>query len=545
MRSPLIHRLLTTLLSVALLSFFTGCDRSKPVTPEAKAAFENVIPRPTSAQLTGMTFFLTGETTIFAEGEHEEVKKVAAFLAGLLNPATGFETKVQSGERAPDKDVIMLSLTQEEDFGDEGYDLTITEDQVRISANKPAGLFYGVQTLRQLLPTPIESQTTQDAAWEIATGTIRDSPKYAWRGSMLDVARHFFPVEDVKRYIDLISMYKINRFHMHLSDDQGWRIEIKSWPNLTQLGAVTEVGGGEGGYYTQEQYKEIVAYAQDRFVTVIPEIDLPGHINAALVSYPELNVNPSIRREPGIPDPKEKPVPGQLYTGIRVGFSTLDITKPITFEFVEGVLGELAAITPGPYLHIGGDEAAVTKKPDYIAFINRFKEIVEANGKQMIGWEEIAQAAIDSTVVVQHWHSSDYAKMAAEKGAKMILSPATKVYLDMQYDSTTKIGLHWAAYIEVDTNYSWDPTTWVEGLPEENILGVEAPLWTETVQNMDDIEYLVFPRLPGVAEIGWSQGERNWDEYRTRLGAQAPRWETMGVDFYRSPKVDWAGAPAP
>jgi hexosaminidase len=354
---------------------------------------------------------------------------------------------------------------------------------------------------------------------------------------MLDVARHFFSVADVKRYIDLISHYKMNILHLHLSDDQGWRIEIKSWPNLTRIGGSTEVGGGKGGFYTQEQYKDIVAYAQSRFVTIVPEIDLPGHINSALASYPELNAGPPIKIEPG---EKVRPVPGQLYTGIEVGFSTLHIKKEATFKFVNDVLRELAALTPGPYLHIGGDEAAVTKKEDYIQFINRFKGIVASHGKKMIGWEEIAQGDIDSTVLVQHWHSEQYAKTAAEKGAKLIFSPSKKVYLDMQYDSTTKLGLHWAAYIEADSSYMWDPATRVPGIEKSQIVGVEAPLWTETIVTMDDIEYMIFPRLPGIAEIGWTaSANRDWNEYKARVGKQGKRWKEMDINYYQSPVIQW------
>src|SRR5690606_18923241 len=236
-------------------------------------------------------------------------------------------------------------------------------------------------------------------------------------------------------------------------------------------------------------YADIVAYAQDHYITIVPEIDMPGHTNAALASYSELNDGPSIRLEAGSPvNPAEsnnpalsmKPVAGKLYTGVEVGFSTLHFKKEITLKFVEDVVREIASMTPGPYMHIGGDEAAVTKKEDYIQFINQFKTIVESHGKKMVGWEEIAQGDIDDNVMLQYWHAEKYAKMAVDKGAKLILSPSKKVYLDMQYDSTSRIGLHWAAYIEVDSSYQWDPATYINGVSAEHIAGVEAPLWTET-----------------------------------------------------------------
>lgn len=528
----------TTLGLLAALIFFS-CEQNKPASEEAKLRFESLIPKPVTANMTGNSFTLGRDAKIVVTSSHEGVRNVANFLQQKLRPATGFDVEISEGEKGGKGDIV-LSIGDDMELGEEGYALAIEDDQIKIMANTPTGLFWGAQTLRQLLPEEIEGSTAAaNVSWEVAAGTIRDYPRYAWRGSMLDVARHFFGVDDVKRYIDLISLYKMNILHLHLSDDQGWRIEIKSWPNLTAIGGRTQVGGAKGGFFTQEEYKELVAYARSRYITIIPEIDMPGHINAALVSYKELNPGPAINREPASTRPN-RPKAGEVYTGTEVGFSTLDVRKDVTFKFVNDVLRELADITPGPYLHIGGDEAAVTKKPDYIEFINRFKEIVEANGKKMIGWEEIAQANLDSTVTVQYWHSQQYARMAAEKGAKLIFSPAQKVYLDMQYDSTTKLGLHWAAYIEVDSSYMWDPATRVDGVNPEQIRGVEAPLWTETIVTMDDIEYMVFPRLPGVAEIGWTAATaREWSEYKTRLANQTPRWDALEIDYYKSPKVDW------
>jgi hexosaminidase len=517
---------------IVLTFFVASCNNSKPTSPEAKLAFDRVIPKAISANATGKTFLINGKTTIVADSS---LTDVANYLAENLKTITGLSINMSS--EAQEGSVILSLKGGSSSFGDEGYELQIDDDQIKITANKPAGIFYGIQTLRQIIADK-DDKTSRDE-WEVATGTITDHPEYAWRGSMLDVARHFFSVEDVKRYIDLLSYYKINILHLHLSDDQGWRIEIKSWPNLTAIGGQSQVGGGKGGFYTQEQYKDIVAYAQSRFITIVPEIDLPGHTNAALVSYKdELLPGPSIKLEAG---EKSRPVAGQPHIGTEVGFSTLSLKKESTMKFVSDVIREIAAITPGPYFHVGGDEAAVTKKPDYIEFVNRFKEIVNANGKIMIGWEEIAQADLDSTAILQYWHSSDYAKMGAEKGAKILFSPSKKAYLDMQYDSTSRIGLHWAAYIEVDSSYQWDPATLVPDIEREQIIGVEAPLWTETVVNMDDIEYLVFPRLLSVAEIGWTpSSSRNWDDYKVRLANHAKPLKAMGIDFYRSAKVPWA-----
>ncbi len=528
---------------------FTSCNSSKPASPEASEALQSVIPKPSSVEATGNTFTLTEATGIYVDAGSEEIKNIAQYLSDKLKPSTGFALSVSNaesnGQRA--KGNIYLTTTGVEDsLGDEGYTLTVSDESITLAANKPAGLFRGVQTIRQLLPAKVEMNEKQEGPWEMATATIRDVPSYSYRGSMLDVGRHFFGVEDVKRYIDMISYYKMNFLHLGLTNDQGWRIEIKSWPNLAKHGGSTQVGGGKGGYYTQDQYKEIVAYAQSRYITVVPEIDMPGHTNAALASYGELNggtIVPTegrieLNRKEQILNGKSKPT--ELYTGIEVGFSTLRVEKEETFKFINDVIRELSEITPGPYIHIGGDESHATKKEDYIVFVKKFREIVQANKKIMIGWEEIAQGDIGEDVIAQFWTSPKYGELAAEKGSKLIMSPSKKTYMDMQYDSTTKLGLHWAAYIEVDSAYSWDPTDYLNGVSKENILGIEAPLWTETIVTMNDIEYMIFPRLSGYAEIGWSVNpKKSWDEYKVRLATHGPRWKAMDIDYYKSKLVQW------
>lgn len=356
------------------------------------------------------------------------------------------------------------------------------------------------------------------------TGVIRDYPRYPWRGLMLDVARHFFPVEEVKRYIDLAAAYKLNRLHLHLTDDQGWRIEIKSWPDLARIGGSTAVGGAEGGFYTQEAYAELVAYAQDRYITLIPEIDMPGHTHAALAAYPELNCD-------GIAPP--------LYTGTKVGFSSLCTTKSITYEFIRDVVREIAALTPGPYIHIGGDEALATDPALYAAFITEVQAIVREHDKTMIGWEEIGQVALDTGTIVQHW-ASGQAVAAANKGAKVIMSPATKTYLDMKYDKDSPLGLDWAGFVNVESAYHWDPARQLPNLDEAAILGLEGCLWTETMATAADREFMLLPRLPGLAEIAWSPSDgRDWAEFRNRLSHHSRRWTMMGQNYHRSPELDW------
>ena len=488
---------------------------------------ENIIPKPVSVTANGETFRLSRNAGIYVQGTSGQLDEIAGYLAGMLRPATGFSLEVKAAEGTPPKGSILLTLSGAGAPGNEGYVLEITKKLVKISANTPAGLFNGIQTFRQLLPAEVEMKTKQEVDWFAAGGVITDYPDYSYRGAMLDVTRHFLPIEAVKRYIDLISAYKMNHLHLHLSDDQGWRIEIKSWPNLTEYGSKTQVGGGEGGFFTQEQYKDIVRYAGERNVTIVPEIDMPSHTNAALASYAELNMD---GKAPG------------LYTGVEVGFNTLDANKEITYQFVEDVFRELAGITPGPYLHIGGDESHVTKKEDYIKFVERVQDIVLKLGKTSIGWDEISTGVLRPGSVAQYWSSAKNAKSAVEQNAKLLMSPSSRAYIDMKYDRSTPkdFGYTWAGLIEVDKGYNWDPATLEEGIGRENIIGVEAPLWTETITNIKEAEYLAFPRLPGIAEIGWTPAEnRNWDEYKIRLGNHAKRFKAMDINYYPSTLVPW------
>ena len=283
---------------------------------------------------------------------------------------------------------------------------------------------------------------------------------------------------------------------------------------------------------------EIVKYASDRHILIIPEIDMPGHTQAALAAYPELSCDGQARMVAAVEEMSTE-YPG-LYTGTEVGFSTLCTGQETTYKIINDVIEELASITPGPYIHIGGDESHSTEKEDYIMFMERAQAMVKAHGKKSIGWDEIAQTDVEDGTIVQFWASEENTRAAIEKGAQLLMSPAKKAYLDMQYDSTTRIGLHWAAYIEVDEGYNWDPATYMSEVPRENIIGIEAPLWTETTEDMDDLEYLAFPRLPGYAEIGWTPNSlRNWEEYKYRLAAHGKRFTAMNIDYYRSDRVPW------
>ncbi|MFC7530352.1 beta-N-acetylhexosaminidase [Actinoplanes sp. GCM10030250] len=489
------------------------------------ASLAGVLPAPAgTAPDPHAAFTLNQDTVITASGA---AAPVAERLAEAFRPATGFPLPVVPNATG---NALALVLT-DVGLGDEGYRLEVRTGGVEVRAARPAGLFAGVQTLRQLLPPEIESATPQRANWVIPGGRIDDRPRYAYRGAMLDLARHFHEPREVRRYIDQISRFKINYLHLHLSDDQGWRIQIDSWPRLTTVGGAqgTGVRGSGGGYLTKDDYRSLIRYAADRFVTIVPEIDMPGHVNAAQVAYPELTCD-GVAPRPRI--------------DIRVGYSSLCAGKEITYRFAEDVIRELAAMTPGPYLHIGGDEAHSTSHADYLTFGERVLPLVPRYGKIPMGWQEIAATRAARNAVVQHWnHEWDTGPVvaAATAGAKVVMSPANKAYLDMQYDLLTPGGLHWAGTIEVRAAYEWNPGRLLSGVPEESVLGVEAPLWSETLTDSGDIEFLAFPRLVALAELGWSpRATHDWSSFRARLGAYGPRWIRQGVRFYRSPQISWS-----
>lgn len=484
----------------------------------------SIIPKPLSYEEGVGEFNITKDTSIYINGKNEketkEINKVAEFLKEKLQPATGFELNIIKGDNPPQGNIYLTTVGGEESQGNEGYEMIINDEGLKIIAFKPEGLSRGVQTLRQLLPAYIEGNAVVDnVRWIVPAATIEDKPEYSYRGLMIDVARHFFTEDEVKRQIDLAAQYKINRVHLHLSDDQGWRLEIKKYPDLTLIGGSTEVGGGPGGYYTQEQFKEIVEYAQERYVEIIPEFDMPGHSNAALASYGFLN-----------PDGEKKP----LYTGIEVGFSTFMTHSEKTYEFIDDVIKEVSAISPSKYFHIGGDEAEATPKADYNYFVGRVAKIAEKYGKTPIGWDPIdTSPEINSSVILQNWKDSN--EEARKKDMKMIISIAGKTYLDMKYNESTPYGLDWAGYIPVETAYNWDPTDFA---PKDLVLGIEAPLWTETISTQDQMDYMIYPGLLGYAEIGWTPKEnRDWNEYKVRLEKQGERMFNEGINYYEDPTI--------
>lgn len=463
----------------------------------------------------------------------------AGILAEALRASTGFALPVAivgADDDTPSSGAdVTLSIDSGLATSGGAYRLTATASGIEILGVDAEGVQYGTQTLRQLLPPANWATTAAESQdWSVAATVIDDAPRFGYRGVMLDVARHFFTVEQVQRLIDQIAALKLNHLHLHLTDDQGWRLAIAGRPELTGVGAATAVGGGDGGSYTADDYRAIVDYAADRCVTIVPEIDVPGHTNAALAACPELNPDGVARRP---------------YTGTEVGFSTLDIHAESTYTFLQDVFTQLAAMTPGPYLHLGGDEALVTTDEDFLYFARRVSELVATTGKTAIAWHEFgASRDLTPGTVGQYWNyvspedgHAEKLRSFVDQGGRVIMSPADAAYLDMQYPDVATAGLTWAdGPTSVERSAAWEPTDVVAGVGEQEILGVEAPLWTETVGDVETLEFLVFPRIASIAEIGWSERRApDWADFRGRLADIARGWSAAGIAFHRSPEVDW------
>ncbi|WP_051385983.1 beta-N-acetylhexosaminidase [Actinokineospora inagensis] len=520
------------------------------VPTEAVAAGESatagLVPRPVAAESTGSDpFTVTENSGIVARGA---ARAVGEYLGELLRPATGYRLPVTSHAARRGDIVLDLGVGKApEGHAAEGYRLVADERAVTISADTPAGLFLGVQTLRQLLPAWVGSRTRVDVPWRVRAVRISDYPRFAYRGVMLDVARSFLSVAEVERYIDTAVQVKVNTLHLHLTDDQAWRIAIDQpadnpsgldYGALTRVGSLgatdvlgngTPLGTGPGvrGSYSRRDYAEIVAHARSRFVTVVPEIDGPGHTNAALASIARLN-----------PDDVAKP----MNNTANVGYSTLDATSPVTYEFLHTVLTQVAALTPGPYLHIGGDEATATGHDNYLNYVRTVLPEVAALGKLPMGWNEYAAADLPPGAVVQFWRGSslDQVIRQAARGAKVVMSPAGTSYLDQKYDPTSPIGLNWACRdaCDYDRYYDWNPVP--TGLSESDVLGVCGPLWSETIRGLAQAEWLSYPRLASLAEIGWTpQSDRALPDFTARLAALGSRLTIAGVNFRPSPTVPW------
>ncbi len=497
-----------------------AADSEQPV-------FNGIIPAPVSYTVVpGETFELTPTTRIVVVSDDAEATAVAERFATWLRRPTGLPLPV--GGEASKGDVV-LTIAPSDELGAEGYTLWVQSSGVHIVAAAPAGLFRALTTLRQLLPPAVEATDVQPGPWTVPGVEIGDRPRFEYRGTMLDVARHFFSVDDVLRYIDVISLYKINVLHLHLTDDQGWRLTVPGWPRLTEVGGPSDIDGGPGGFYSQADYARIVEYAAERFIEVIPEIDGPGHASAALIAYPELSCD-------GV-------APPPFHHG-GISEVSLCATADSTYAFLGDVFDALAA-EPGRFIHIGGDEAIGTPHEDFIEFVPRAAELVVGRGRSPVMWHEAAQAALPPDSVVQYWglgqdEATELARRAVAQGARLILSPANHAYLDQKYDQDTPLGLEWAGLVPVSASYAWEPAALIDGVAETSIIGVESALWSETTADLAAVEYLAFPRLAGIAEIAWSPPTALvWDDYRQRLAGHGPRWDVAGVNYFRSPEVPW------
>ena len=488
-----------------------------------------LVPAPISLTLTGGPAFRFRPGLRLVAGNTPEEISLGVLAADIVGRRVGFPIDLVMGPGGQGQ-TIELVLDAEAGPAEadpaERYRLTVTADRIELRAPRAAGLLRGLTTLRQL------GVRRADESLEIPAVIIEDAPRFSWRGLSLDVVRHFLSVDLVKSVISVMADYKLNVLHLHLTDDQGWRLALPSRPLLTERSAQSEVGGGVGGFYSAEDYATLVAYAAARHVTIVPEINMPGHVNAALHAYGSLTESGSATG---------------AYTGTEVGFSQLHRELPATRDFLADVFGDLAAMTPGQYVHIGGDEVFGIDPDEYAWFVRTAQDLVRAAGKTAVGWQEIAATELDPGVVVQYWDPREPAEpliAAAAAGARLLLSPGSKVYLDMKYDASTALGLEWAGHIELRDAYDWEPADLIPGLPAEAILGVEAAVWTETITTPDELFTMLLPRLAAVAEVAWSPAaSRDWAGFRERIAGQAHSWDHAELAWYPSPQVDWSTGP--
>jgi hexosaminidase len=517
----------------------------------------NLIPQPVDVQQSEGLFLLTQTSTVGYD--NQDVRKIAEMFSQKMNSATGFSIKPQQVSTASIQ--FKINKVTDAQIGKEGYTLVSSPNGVVISANGTPGLFYGMQTLLQLLPKEIESKTTVNATWSVPSVKITDYPRFGWRGIMLDVSRNFFTKEEVKEYIDQISRFKYNTFHWHLTDDNGWRIEIKSLPKLTEVGAWrvprygqfskrAEPKQGEaatvGGFYTQTDIKEIIQYAQDRNVTIVPEVDVPGHSMAAIAAYPELSCTK---------DPNTKVNPGSSFsewyndgTFKMMIDNTLNPSDEKVYAFLDKVFTEIATLFPNQYIHVGGDECykgfwtkdpgcqALMKKmnmtkPEELQayFMKRVESILKSKGKKLIGWDEILEGGIAPEATVMSWRGIKGGIEAAKLGHDVVMTPTTFAYIDYQQGEPT-IEPPIYASLRLNKCYSFDPVP--EGVDAKYILGGQGNLWTEQIVTLRHAEYMVWPRGWALAEDFWSpNASKNWNNFIQRVEKQFARYDIAGINY--------------
>jgi len=507
----------------------------------------SIIPKPVEMQK-GTGHFHLPKNVVIHSSAAPELAQTLSFLKERLSVPTGFHvTAAGSTENASVK--LLINSVIDQKLGSEGYHLSVTTSHIIIRANQPAGLFYGVQTLLQLLPKEIESKTiVKDVHWVIPSVEITDYPKLGWRGLMFDVARHFFTKEEVKQYIIAMARYKYNLLHLHLTDDEGWRIEIKGFPKLTEVGAWNVKRVGEfgdfiptkadeprdyGGFYTQEDIRELVQFAKDRFVNILPEVDVPGHSLAAIASYPELSCTPEaikykVRSGEKIMDWSRGAPPIALLD------NTLCPANELVYSFMDTVITQLAELFPFEYIHLGGDEAPINfwQKNEQIKalmaregikdikqvqgyFTKRVEQIVESKGKKMMAWDEVLEGGVSPSTAVMSWRGMKFGIEAAQNQHQVVMSPTTYAYLDyMQSDEISEPRVY--ASLRLSKSYEFEPVP--AGVDPQFIKGGQANLWTEQVYNIRQAEYMTWPRGFAIAESIWSPNQqKNWPDFFNRV----------------------------
>lgn len=552
------------LIAAALLMF--SVDAKNAFSQSQEISPIHIIPVPTEAKAGDGYFRLTPNTAIAADTAGNSLSFLTDYLNERLSTATWTSLPIVTQENIEDSmnSVIRLVLDQKGTYKNkEAYKLLVEPQKVLIKAPAAAGLFYGIQSLLQLLPPEIfyddPTMVPQNIDWKIPAVEITDYPRYPYRGMHLDVARHFFPVSFIKKYIDLMALHKMNRFHWHLTDDQGWRIEIKRYPKLTGVGAwrdSTLVGhyGTEkydnkryGGFYTQDEIREIVAYAQQRHVTIVPEIEMPGHASAALAAYPQLGCEPNKNYHP------------QPTWGI---FEDIFCPREKTFTFLENVLTEVIELFPGSYIHIGGDEAPKTvwensaftqqvmkreglKNEHELQsyFITRIEKFLNKHGRQIIGWDEILEGGLAPNATVMSWRGIEGGIKAAKQHHNVIMTPASHLYLDYyQAKPFEAEPLAIGGYIPLERTYSYEPVPdQLTGEEAKYILGAQGNVWTEYMHSGNKVEYMAYPRASALAEVVWSPlKKRNWNDFLDRLQTHFKRFEFMEInaaEHYREKPV--------
>ncbi|MBT9872275.1 family 20 glycosylhydrolase [Bacteroides salyersiae] len=533
----------------ALLLLF-GCAVSC-TQPENSISNESIgiIPLPSTYELKPGTFYITGQSSIGIDKSDPEMTALANYFNEEISDATGFSLPVNNSG------TIIFQLGEHKELGEEGYQLSISSDQLILSAYKHHGIFNGIQSVLQLLPPEIKSKTVQaDATWSINCIEVTDKPQFAWRGLMLDVSRHFFTKQEVKKFIDQMAEYKYNVFHWHLTDDQGWRLEVKSLPRLTAIGAwrAPRVGNwwerepqlptdslSYGGYYTTEDIREIVEYAQQRYVTIVPEIDIPGHSMAALSAYPEISCTGG---------PFHVNVGNTFYTEIE---NSLCAGNEQTFEVLDSVFAEVARLFPSPYIHIGGDECykgfwekcpkcKMRMQKEHLKnleelqsyFVKRVAAMVQKRGKQVIGWDEILEGGLAPETIVMSWRGMKGGIEAAKQGHSVIMTPTDHCYLDFyQGDPTVEPNTYSMLRLQDCYKYQLIP----DSVDASLIMGGQGNLWTESVPHYRQVEYMIWPRALAISETLWTDARlRNWKFFVNRVEQQFERFDRSGVNYARS-----------